>query len=345
MKIAILDFHVLSNTSFLWFVMKTVHHLFTTLRQLILFKFLPRAQVLSSPRLDFRFPMPVSLQNNIQIQINFNWNLLSGCMLVVPVVSYTENYKNGFETTDIPVFQTTSQKSLVSIDEFHCTDDCSCLLSQLCRASHKSFKLCQSPTWAVWMPSVMFQIIRKRSLWDILRTHRSRIPWGSYSKANPITSIRTPHHQTRTNKISFLNDIRLYNNLVESCFDKCVAVGWGGVSWYVMSQCLFFADETGTLILQLITCSAAQSRYRSLHNLFYNWVCCKLSHVISASDIILCSPRVFDQKTLTQENLSALPSVLRSLWRWHRELDSEWQNIKQSKCSHSNRNNLLLRWM
>ena len=37
----------------------------------------------------------------------------------------------------------------------------------------------------------------------------------------------------------------MYNNLVENCFDKCVMVGWGGVSdhnCYGISLVTFFAE-------------------------------------------------------------------------------------------------------
>lgn len=49
----------------------------------------------------------------------------------------------------------------------------------------------------------------------------------------PASSIGALLTDMQTNKLSFLNFIRLYNNLVESCFDKCVASGSGGVSLYM----------------------------------------------------------------------------------------------------------------
>jgi hypothetical protein len=40
----------------------------------------------------------------------------------------------------------------------------------------------------------------------------------------------------------------MYNNLVESCFDRCVMVGWGGVSSWILKY--FFASITWLLVSQ-----------------------------------------------------------------------------------------------
>ena len=84
--------------------------------------------------------------------------------------------------------------------------------------------------WATWMLLAIFLSSKKRSFEDILTTQKSKIHWGLIRFNKSLLKNAGVNNATHLIKRRFHFENRLYNILVESCFDKCVAVGYGGVS-------------------------------------------------------------------------------------------------------------------
>ena len=48
-----------------------------------------------------------------------------------------------------------------------------------------------------------------------------------------IPEHQKPEFLRHLEETQMKDSLKMYNHLVESCFEKCVTVGWGGVSLFV----------------------------------------------------------------------------------------------------------------
>jgi len=51
-----------------------------------------------------------------------------------------------------------------------------------------------------------------------------------------IPEHQKPEFLRHLEETQMKDSLKMYNHLVESCFEKCVTVGWGGVSLFVFTQ-------------------------------------------------------------------------------------------------------------